>query len=82
MTSKKRVAYSYIRFSHPSQSKGDGLRRQLELAESFCERRGWALNPASYRDLGVSAFRGKNALIGNLGEFLRAVEEEIGRAHV
>ena len=26
------IAYSYIRFSHPEQSKGDSLRRQTEAA--------------------------------------------------
>jgi DNA invertase Pin-like site-specific DNA recombinase len=46
----------------------------LELARAYCTKRGWTLSEATYRDLGVSAFRGKNALVGNLGEFLRAVE--------
>jgi DNA invertase Pin-like site-specific DNA recombinase len=63
-----------VRFSHPEQAKGDSLRRQTDLAASYCERRGWRLSDATYRDLGVSAFRGKNALVGNLGEFLKAVK--------
>ena len=69
------VAYSYVRFSTPDQSKGDSLRRQTEAAESFCKRRGWTLDRSlSLRDLGVSAFRGANALVGNLGVFLDAVK--------
>jgi DNA invertase Pin-like site-specific DNA recombinase len=68
------LAYSYIRFSNLAQADGDSLRRQIELAEAYCRRRGWALSEATYRDLGVSAFKGKNALVGNLGEFLKAVE--------
>src|SRR5215469_5636971 len=68
------IAYSYIRFSTPDQAKGDSLRRQTELAEAYCQRCGWKLSTASYRDLGVSARRGKNALVGNLGEFLKAIE--------
>ena len=30
---KTPVAYSYIRFSHPDQAKGDSLRRQMELLD-------------------------------------------------
>ncbi|HEY7309477.1 MAG TPA: recombinase family protein [Gemmataceae bacterium] len=67
-------AYSYIRFSTPEQAQGDSLRRQTERAREYCARRGWRLNEATYRDLGVSARKGKNALVGNLGEFLKAVE--------
>lgn len=68
------IAYSYIRFSHPDQAKGDSLRRQTELAAAYCARRGWTLSESTYKDLGVSAFKGANALIGNLGEFLKAVK--------
>jgi DNA invertase Pin-like site-specific DNA recombinase len=70
----KPVAYSYIRFSTPDQAKGGSLRRQTELAEAYCHRHGLVLSQDTYRDLGVSAFKGKNALVGNLGEFTRAIE--------
>jgi DNA invertase Pin-like site-specific DNA recombinase len=70
------IAYSYVRFSGKKQAKGDSLRRQIEMAEAYCARRRWNLNTATYRDLGVSAYRGKNALVGNLGEFLKAIESE------
>lgn len=70
------TAFSYIRFSSPEQAKGDSLRRQEERAAAYCQRRGWTLDTAlTLRDLGVSAFRGKNALVGNLGVFLRAVKQ-------
>jgi DNA invertase Pin-like site-specific DNA recombinase len=70
------TAYSYQRFSHPSQSEGDSIRRQSELARRFCLREGWTLDETTtYRDLGVSAWKGKNALVGNLAEILRAVKE-------
>jgi DNA invertase Pin-like site-specific DNA recombinase len=68
------TAYSYVRFSHPSQAEGDSLRRQVERAEAYCRRAGLTLSKATYRDLGVSAFRGKNALVGNLGQVLKAVK--------
>jgi hypothetical protein len=57
------IAHSYIRFSTPEQAKGDSLRRQTELAEAYCRRNGLTLDTTlMLRDLGLSAFRGKNAL--------------------
>src|SRR5437016_5712371 len=73
---KTTVAFSYVRFSSRKQEQGDSRRRQTDLAEAYCQRRGWTLSQKSYQDLGVSAFRGKNALVGNLGEFLKAVQSE------
>src|SRR5262249_43400805 len=68
---------SYIRFSHSDQAKGDSLRRQRVKAEKYCKRHRLTLDTSlNLRDLGVSAFRGKNALVGNLGVFLRAVRDK------
>jgi DNA invertase Pin-like site-specific DNA recombinase len=69
------IAYSYVRFSHPDQAQGNSLQRQTDLAVAYCKRKGWTLDEnLSLRDLGVSAFRGDNALIGNLGVFLDAIK--------
>jgi DNA invertase Pin-like site-specific DNA recombinase len=69
------TAYSYIRFSSKQQADGDSLRRQTEKAAAYCHRHGWNLDTAlNLRDLGVSAFRGKNALVGNLKVFLDEVK--------
>jgi DNA invertase Pin-like site-specific DNA recombinase len=69
------VAFSYVRFSHPSQLEGDSLRRQTERAAEYCSRHGLTLDTAlSLRDLGVSAFRGKNAAVGNFRVFLDAIK--------
>ncbi|HKB41394.1 MAG TPA: recombinase family protein, partial [Gemmataceae bacterium] len=74
-SSTSTVAYSYIRFSSRQQAEGDSLRRQTEQAEAYCQRRGWTLDTSlTLRDLGVSAFRGDNALAGNLGKFLEQVK--------
>jgi DNA invertase Pin-like site-specific DNA recombinase len=71
------TAYSYIRFSSKRQGQGDSLRRQTDgRAGEYCKRRGWKLSAQTYEDLGVSAYHGKNALVGNLGEFLRAIRED------
>lgn len=68
------TAYSYIRFSSEKQQLGDSLRRQVEQAEKYAQRQGLTLDHSSYRDLGISAFKGRNASEGKLGTFLQAVE--------
>lgn len=70
-----KTAFSYVRFSRPEQLKGDSLRRQVEATKAFCERHGLTLDESlTLQDLGVSAFRGKNAVEGSLKTFLVAVE--------
>jgi DNA invertase Pin-like site-specific DNA recombinase len=66
-------AYSYLRMSTNHQLKGDSLRRQRELSESYAAKNGLELID-SIEDIGVSAFRGKNAREGALGTFLDLVE--------
>ncbi len=67
-------AYSYMRFSTPEQAKGDSKRRQIQQAEEYAAANGLELdNRLTYRDFGVSAFRGANLAIGKLGEFMEAI---------
>lgn len=66
------LAYSYIRFSRPEQMRGDSLRRQLEKARAWAAERGLVLDD-SLRDLGVSAYRGKQRTEGALSRFLELV---------
>jgi len=68
------LVYSYVRFSTLEQRKGTGQQRQEELAEVWCQKRGYTL-VKNYSDLGVSAFKGKNATEGALAEFLKCVED-------
>jgi DNA invertase Pin-like site-specific DNA recombinase len=69
------VAYSYIRFSSEPQAWGDSRRRQTALADRYAGKHGLALDKTlSFRDIGVSAFRGRNRRNGALGAFLDAVE--------
>lgn len=69
------TAYSYIRFSQLSQSRGGSLERQSMTAQEYAEREGLTLDTTlNLRDLGVSAFKGKNAREGALKEFMEAVE--------
>ncbi len=67
-------AYSYIRFSSAKQELGDSLRRQEKLARDYACEHALDLDTSSYRDLGISAFKGKNASEGKLKLFLDAVD--------
>ncbi|HOC57320.1 MAG TPA: recombinase family protein [Verrucomicrobiota bacterium] len=69
----KAKAYSYIRFSTKDQIHGDSLRRQTEATADWCKRNDVQLVD-NYNDLGISAFRGKNAETGALSTFLRLAE--------
>ena len=73
---KRKVAYSYVRFSRPEQLKGDSLRRQKENSKKWCERNGYYLDDSlKLTDEGISAYRGDNAARGKLRAFLDAVDE-------
>ena len=66
-------AYSYIRFSRSHQELGDSLRRQSAGTEDYCRRNNLALDDSlNLRDMGVSAFKGKNVETGALSRFIAA----------
>src|SRR5436305_1352308 len=73
------TAYSYIRFSHPDQAKGDSVRRQTEAAAEWCACHGVTLDQSTtLRDLGKSAYTGahrKNPDRHALAAFLKLVED-------
>jgi DNA invertase Pin-like site-specific DNA recombinase len=75
---KTPIAYSYVRFSHPDQAKGDSLRRQTEAAAEWCNRNKVCLDTATtFRDLGRSAFTGahrSNPDRHALASFLKLIE--------
>jgi len=73
----KPKAYSYIRMSTPEQMHGDSRRRQLAKTERYAEDHGLELVDR-YDDLGVSAYRGKNAGFGsNLRRFIQAIDDGV-----
>jgi DNA invertase Pin-like site-specific DNA recombinase len=76
MTMKRqRTAYSYVRFSTSEQIKGDSQRRQTQATAAYCARNNLVLDPTlTLTDLGVSAFKGKNATTGSLAAFLEAIK--------
>ena len=68
------IAYSYLRFSTAEQAGGDSRRRQMAMAEKYATEHHLRLDLSlSFRDLGVSAYRGKNAKEGALRAFLEAI---------
>lgn len=67
-------AYSYIRMSTLNQREGDSTRRQLAATHDYVVANGLELADV-IQDIGVSAFRGKNATFGALAGFLEAVAE-------
>src|SRR5262249_25365329 len=73
------LAYSYLRFSHPDQAKGDTLRRQKELREDWLARNGVSLDASlTLEDKGVSAYNGDhrdNTDRHALAAFLHLVEQ-------
>lgn len=66
-------AYSYIRMSTKEQLQGDSLRRQLQQTRAYAKKHNLEL-VEDYDDIGVSAFRGRNAEQGALRRFLDAVQ--------
>jgi len=73
-------AYSYIRFSLPSQSKGHSYERQLEDCEAYCKEHGLDLaKEPEYRflDAGRSAYKGEHVGDkGQLARFMRLVDNK------
>lgn len=67
-------AYSYIRMSTEGQLRGDSLRRQVDRSRLYAAEHGLDLDETtSFKDIGVSAFRGKNLKQGALSRFKEAV---------
>src|SRR5262245_5720286 len=70
-----RKAYSYARFSNPSQADGRSLERQLEAARDYCQRHRLDLDERGFLDRGKSGYTGANATAGDLAEFIRLIED-------
>ncbi len=70
------MIYSYTRFSSEKQRHGDSVRRQLEAVEAWCKNEGGGLTlDTSLRDEGVPGYMGRNAKVGALARFMKAIEE-------
>ncbi|MFM1662272.1 recombinase family protein [Aeromonas salmonicida] len=74
----------YTRISKTSQQEGSGIDEQLSRIESYIKSKPEQFHdePQQWQDLGLSAYKNKNIIDGQLGEFIKKVEEgEIGKGH-
>ncbi|EQA1593517.1 recombinase family protein [Enterobacter hormaechei] len=69
--------YSYVRFSSAKQRDGNSLERQQDTAAKIAERYDLELDSTAYHDLGMSAFKGKNAYEGKLSEFISQIGKKV-----
>lgn len=65
--------YSYVRFSSVKQREGNSLERQQDTALRIASRYELELDSTAFHDLGMSAFKGKNAHEGKLSEFIKQI---------
>lgn len=65
--------YSYVRFSSVKQREGNSLERQQDTALRIASRYDLELDTTAFHDLGMSAFKGKNAHEGKLSEFIKQI---------
>lgn len=72
--SDKPKAYSYVRLSTPEQLKGDSVRRQLKATDDYVRANNMELVEIM-QDRGVSAFKGKNAELGELSRILDMISD-------
>jgi DNA invertase Pin-like site-specific DNA recombinase len=80
-TSIKPVAYAYSRFSTKDQAAGDSERRQKDKAQAWADANGYRLE--HLHDPGISAFHGKNQILGQLNFFISSVRaRQLGPAPV
>lgn len=63
-------AISYLRYSSREQAKGGSEQRQAEWTEEYCEQKKLELVD-TYKDLGISAHRGKHSQKGKLASLLK-----------
>lgn len=67
--SKATKAISYLRYSSKKQKEGGSEKRQDQWTKEYCEEKGLELVD-TYKDLGISAHRGKHSKQGNLARLL------------
>src|SRR5947208_1273482 len=71
---KKGNVYSYARWSCDGQGDGDSDRRQRQMAESWCARRGQSLTGLE-KDAGISAWKARNQREGSgFSRFLKIIK--------
>lgn len=68
-------AIAYLRFSSLTQLQGDSVRRQKRLIDEWLKQHtDYYLDPVTFEDLGLSAWRGEHAARGAFSAFMEAVQ--------
>lgn len=71
-------AIAYLRFSSLHQLQGDSVRRQKKLIDEWLKQHSdYYLDPVTFEDLGLSAYRGQHAVRGAFSEFMEAVQRNL-----
>ena len=71
-----KTAYCYSRLSTTRQLEGSGYARQSKRPEQLCKDNGWILSDRTFQDYGISAWKGKNRLQGDLSKFIELVKSK------
>jgi DNA invertase Pin-like site-specific DNA recombinase len=70
MSTPRRLAVSYSRFSDPKQAKGDSEDRQGRLFRQFCQRHDLTPLAEAFADRGRSGYRDEHRKKGRLGQLV------------
>src|SRR6516164_10467504 len=75
MSTRRRLAISYSRFSDPKQAKGDSETRQEEMFRQFCNQHN--LTPLSevFADRGRSGYKDEHRKKGRLGQLIAMAKD-------
>ncbi len=76
MSSTRRLAISYSRFSDPKQAKGDSEDRQQELFREFCGRHNLTPLTEVFADRGRSGYKDEHRKKGRLGQLLAMAKDD------
>jgi DNA invertase Pin-like site-specific DNA recombinase len=75
MSTERRTAISYSRFSDPKQAEGDSEERQERMFRSFCQQHNLTPLRDVYADRGRSGYHGAHRKKGDLGKLIDAAKD-------
>jgi DNA invertase Pin-like site-specific DNA recombinase len=76
MSTRRRLAVSYSRFSDPKQAKGDSETRQQQLFRDFCARHNLTPLTEVFADRGRSGYKDEHRKKGRLGQLIAAAKDD------
>jgi DNA invertase Pin-like site-specific DNA recombinase len=75
MTTQRRLAVSYSRFSDPKQAKGDSEDRQERMFRTFCRRHNLTPSGEAFVDRGRSGYTDEHRKKGHLGRLVAVAKD-------